>query len=99
MLTWDIGRVRITSVAELHDIPLPGPGLFPAATTEELGQITWLRPRFADESENIYLRIQALVVESEGRRIVVDTCIGNDKVRTLEFMSGMRTSFLSDLAD
>lgn len=32
------------------------------------------------------------------RRIMVDTCVGNDKTRDFELFANMRTSFLDDLA-
>ena len=43
------------------------------------------------------MRIQALVVESQGRRIVVDTCLGNDKTRNNPFFADLHTTFLDDL--
>jgi glyoxylase-like metal-dependent hydrolase (beta-lactamase superfamily II) len=45
------------------------------------------------------LSIHALLVESQGRRIIVDTCLGNDKERLVEGW-GMRSGpFLSDIAE
>ena len=38
------------------------------------------------------------MVESRGKRIVVDTCVGNDKDRTLPPLHHLHTSFLDDLA-
>jgi glyoxylase-like metal-dependent hydrolase (beta-lactamase superfamily II) len=97
MLQWKIGDVLITSVAELDDAAIPGPAVIPAATPDAVLGIDWLRPHFADEAGNIKLRIQALVVESQGRRIVVDTCLGNDKPRTNEFFANLQTPFLTDM--
>jgi glyoxylase-like metal-dependent hydrolase (beta-lactamase superfamily II) len=98
MLQWRVGEVTITSVTELHDVPIPGAALLPAATPEALLAIDWLYPRFVDEKGNIRLRFQALVVESRGRRIVVDTCFGNDKPRNQPFFDRLHTPFLDDLA-
>jgi glyoxylase-like metal-dependent hydrolase (beta-lactamase superfamily II) len=39
-----------------------------------------------------------LVVDTGARRIVVDTCIGNDKERNIPTWSHLQTSFLADLA-
>jgi glyoxylase-like metal-dependent hydrolase (beta-lactamase superfamily II) len=97
MLQWKVGDVLISSVAELDDAPIPGPMVISAATPEAILAIDWLRPHFADDAGNIKLRIQALIVESAGRRIVVDTCLGNDKPRTKEFFANLQTPFLSDL--
>jgi glyoxylase-like metal-dependent hydrolase (beta-lactamase superfamily II) len=37
------------------------------------------------------------VIESQGKRIIVDTCIGNDKVRSNPVWSNLKLPFLSDL--
>jgi glyoxylase-like metal-dependent hydrolase (beta-lactamase superfamily II) len=97
MLQWTIGAVSVTSVTELDDPAIPGTAVIPAATPEAILDVGWLRPRFADDAGNIRLRIQALVVESEGRRIVVDTCLGNDKPRNNPFFANLQTPFLDDL--
>ena len=60
-------------------------------------RIDWLRPDFADDEGQLLLRIQALVVESEGQRIVVDTCVGNDKPRTLALFDRIQGPFLDEL--
>ena len=99
MLQWTIGEVTVSSVTEMYDIPIPGPVFIPAATPDAVLAVDWLRPRFADEAGNLLLRIQALVVESRGRRIVVDTCLGNDKPRTNPFFDGLQTTFLDDLTE
>jgi glyoxylase-like metal-dependent hydrolase (beta-lactamase superfamily II) len=97
MLQWKVGDVTISSVTELNDGVIPGTSVIPAATPEAVLAVEWLQPRFADEAGNIRLRIQALVVESQGRRIVVDTCLGNDKPRTKPFFDHLQTPFLADL--
>jgi glyoxylase-like metal-dependent hydrolase (beta-lactamase superfamily II) len=43
------------------------------------------------------MSIHALVVETPSRRIIVDTCIGNDKERDVPAWSRMQTHFLDDL--
>jgi glyoxylase-like metal-dependent hydrolase (beta-lactamase superfamily II) len=43
------------------------------------------------------MSIHALVVETPTKRIIVDTCIGNDKPRDIPTWSGLQTSFLQDL--
>jgi glyoxylase-like metal-dependent hydrolase (beta-lactamase superfamily II) len=93
---WNVGSVRITSVTEL-ELPIPGAGIVPEATPERLARHAWLTPRFVTPNGRLRLLIQALVVESGGRRIVVDTCVGNDKDRTLPPMHQLNTSFLDDL--
>jgi len=98
MLSWKVGSVTVSSITEMADVPVPGPAVIPAATADEVLAVGWVRPRFADDEGNVRMRIQALVVCSAGRRIVVDTCLGNDKPRTNPFFAGLQTPFLDDLA-
>jgi hypothetical protein len=96
--TWTLGAVRITSIKEL-ELPIPGPGIVLEATPERLAEhAAWLAPRFVTPDGRLRLLIQALVIESRGRRIVVDTCVGNGKARALPVFHELQTSFLDDLA-
>jgi glyoxylase-like metal-dependent hydrolase (beta-lactamase superfamily II) len=94
---WPSSSSSFGIVTELDDVSIPGEAVIPAATAQAILAVDWLRPRFADDAGNIRLRIQALVVESAGRRIVVDTCLGNDKPRINPFFAGLKTPFLDDL--
>jgi glyoxylase-like metal-dependent hydrolase (beta-lactamase superfamily II) len=96
MLQWKIGDVTVSSVAELDDGLVPGEAFLADASPEALLEVEWLRPTFVSDEGFVRMRIQALVVESQGRRIVVDTCLGNDKVRTKEFFHRLQTPFLTD---
>ena len=91
MLTWTIGDVRITCVVEMA-IPFPATVLFPAATPDAIAAVPWLTPHWINEEGFLTLSVQALVIEAPGRRIVVDTCMGNDKPRTGAGM--FKTDFL-----
>jgi len=95
-LQWKIGDVSVTRVVELDSI---GGTRFilPQATREAVRDIAWLAPHFADEDGRLKMSIHALVVETPSHRIVVDTCIGNDKERDVPAWSRMQTRFLSDL--
>jgi len=97
MLSWQVGDVRITRILELE---ATGGSRFilPQATPEVIRQIPWLAPHFADETGRLKMSVHALVVETPSRRIIVDTCIGNDKQRDIPTWSGLQTSFLADLA-
>lgn len=96
MNTWQVGDVRITSVVEIES-PIPGELVIPSATIPAVLAHPWLVPDFATEDGFLHLRIQLLVVESQGRRIAIDTCLGNDKPRTNEFFHQLQTPFLADL--
>jgi glyoxylase-like metal-dependent hydrolase (beta-lactamase superfamily II) len=97
MTTWQVGDVRITSVVEL-EAPIPGEVMIPQATADAVAAHSWLVPDFATTDGLLHLRIQLLVIESQGRRIAVDTCVGNDKDRTVEFFDHMQLPFLEQLA-
>jgi glyoxylase-like metal-dependent hydrolase (beta-lactamase superfamily II) len=97
MNRWQIGDVKITRVVELETVS-KGTFVLPDATLENIqGEGKWMIPHFADESGRLRMSIHALIVESGGKRIVVDTCIGNDKRRGFPGWNMLQTSFLSDL--
>ena len=96
MLKWQIGEVSVTQIVELSTASL-GPYLLPQADPGALLEVPWLRP-FIDDDGRIVLSVHALVVESEGERLIVDTCIGNDKERTYPRWNRMQTDFLDRLA-
>jgi len=97
MNQWQIGKVRITRVVEMQ---VTGGSRFilPDATREACLPIEWLAPHFMDEKGNLIMSIHALVIDTSQRRIIVDTCIGNDKERSIPNWSNLQTSFLKDLA-
>jgi glyoxylase-like metal-dependent hydrolase (beta-lactamase superfamily II) len=92
MLKWRIGDVRVTQIVELTTASL-GPYLLPQATPERLLPVPWLKP-FIDDSGKIILSMHALVVETQGQTLVVDTCIGNDKPRSYPRWNLMQSDFL-----
>ena len=97
MQRWQIGQVRVTRVVELETASI-GKFVLPDAVPDNVKPIGWLRPHFVDSDGRLVMSIHALVVESQGRRIVVDTCIGNDKPRALPAWNMMQGTFLEDLA-
>ena len=78
MMKWRIGEVTVTKIVELK---VTGGSRFilPQATPEAILPINWLRPDFADEHGRLKMSIHALVAETPSRRILIDTCLGNDK--------------------
>ncbi|MBI5506307.1 MAG: MBL fold metallo-hydrolase [Deltaproteobacteria bacterium] len=97
MLGWKIGDVTITCVVETTSCELDEI-LFPEVAREEREAISWLRPHFLDADGRMLLSFQCFVVESCGRRIVVDTCVGNDKDRPMPDWNHRSGPFLQDLA-
>lgn len=97
-MKWKIGRVTVTKIVELE---ATGGTRFilPQATKEACLPMQWMRPHFMDDEGRLRMSVHALVVEAPGRRIVVDTCLGNDKQgRDVPGWNGLQTPFLADLA-
>jgi glyoxylase-like metal-dependent hydrolase (beta-lactamase superfamily II) len=101
MLSWQIGAVKITCVVEmLIPFPYDPQGFFLRdATPEALKASPWLYPHFANEDGSLNVSSHALLVEAPGLRLMVDTCIGNDKPRHLLGGNPLATPFLQHLAD
>jgi glyoxylase-like metal-dependent hydrolase (beta-lactamase superfamily II) len=100
MLNWKIGDVTVTRVVEM-ELPVPyneKRPLFREATPETLRTIPWLYPHFVTPDDHMLLSIHALLVEAPGLRLVVDTCVGNDKARSMLMGQMLNTPFLSHLA-
>ena len=98
MNQWTVGDVKITRVVEIESL---GGSRFilPDATREACLAYTWMQPHFMDEQGNLQMSVHALVVDTGDRRILVDTCIGNDKERHVPNWSHLQTHFLQDLSD
>jgi len=93
---WQVGRVKISRVVELGSISSMT-RIIPDATPERLLGIPWLRPHFIDEAGNMRGSIHALLVDTGDRRIIVDTCVGNDKPRPNAAYNMLQTRFLADI--
>jgi glyoxylase-like metal-dependent hydrolase (beta-lactamase superfamily II) len=97
-MRWIVGKVAVTKVVELEATG-GSRFLLPQATPGAVREILWLAPHFADENGRLRMSIHALVVETPGgRRILVDTCLGNDKQgRRIPHWNGRRGTFLRDM--
>jgi glyoxylase-like metal-dependent hydrolase (beta-lactamase superfamily II) len=99
MLKWRIGDVSIMKLVEL-EVTGGSRFLLPQATKEEVRPIAWLRPHFADDEGRLRMSIHTFLVQTPTRRIVVDTCLGNDKEnRRIPHWNNLQTRFLSDMAE
>ena len=99
MNRWTIGDVRVTRVVE-SEMPWDGTFLLPEATAENVTkERSWLYPMFADDAGLLRMSIHAFVVESRGKRILIDTCVGNDKQRPVPEWDRQQWPFLTALAE
>lgn len=97
-MQWTVGRVKITNVLE---IGATGGTRFilPQATPQEAQKMPWLVPHYANAEGRLRLNVQSWIVETPTNRIIVDTCIGNDKTnRSVPAWNGLSKPFLNDLA-
>jgi len=92
---WNVGDVKVTSIMETAD-RIPWAPLFPAETADHYKKYSWLVPRFVTPEGQIILAVQAFVLEIRGQRIVIDTCVGNDRAREMQQCSDLQTAFLGD---
>ena len=98
-MKWQVGDVTVTKIVELE---MTGGTRFrlPQATREEVLTIPWLVPHFADAEGRLTLSIHALIIETPSQRIVVDTCLGNDKQgRRIPHWNDRQGRFLEDMTD
>jgi glyoxylase-like metal-dependent hydrolase (beta-lactamase superfamily II) len=74
---WKIGDVRVRAAVEVA-IPVPAAAVVADLNLESAAEhLAWLQPNYVDADGNILLAVQSFLVESAGRRIIVDTCFGH----------------------
>jgi len=95
-MTWRVGSVTVAKVLE-RELPVPLDGLLDDVPDDVVGRYPWLAPDFMDRDGNARLFIHGLVVDTGERRILVDTCMGDD--RPVGTVPGMPSGFLGALAD
>jgi len=76
-MEWRVGNASIRRLWERNVVPLDPTRFFPDATPAAMAAIPWLHPWFTDERGRITLSIAAFLIESRGRRILIDTGIGD----------------------
>ena len=101
MLSWKVGAVTITRVVET-EMPIEYDEKRPflkQARPEILAQTPWLSPHYVTPTGGLRLSIHALLVETPGLRLVVDTCVGNDRPRKFIGDVPLATPFLERMAE
>jgi glyoxylase-like metal-dependent hydrolase (beta-lactamase superfamily II) len=98
-LRWQVGDVTVTRIVETAPITSPVSMMFPDDDRSLLAPHDWLKPHFLSPEGEMLVAWQCFVVETPERRIMVDTCIGNDRKRFFDIFSNLSTPFLSDLQE
>ena len=94
-MRWQIGDVTVTRIVESTFEGLEA--FLPEATPEVVLKYDWLRPFLTPEGV-LKFSIHALVIETPSRRMIVDTCVGNEKPREVfPIWHMLQTGFLDDL--
>ena len=97
-ITWTIGDVRITRIVEV-EAQLPFEEFLPQASPEALApHAEWLRPPFLNNDGSLTISVHALLVESAGQKIIVDTCVGEKPIEGFEILNPASYDFLDRLA-
>ncbi len=98
MQHWTIGQVEIDCLVEVA-MAIPGTGLIGDLTAEGVADhLDWLQPDYLDDQLQITVAIQSMLVRSQGRRILVDTCFGNDRRLPYPGMPPLQTDYLERLS-
>ena len=96
---WTFGDVRVTRVLDLPPTVCDVTIFLPTTRDEVIGRLDWLYPDFATSEGDIVVHFQAFVIEAQGKRIMVDPCVGNDKPRQHPLVAMRDGPFLRRLAD
>jgi len=83
MRTLDFGGVTVDRVVETEGPSYHAGFIFPDATDDAVaGEKDWLLPHFLDPtSGRLLMSLHSYVIRTKLHTILVDSCIGNDKVR------------------
>lgn len=96
-LKWTVGDVEIYQIVELEAGEIIQE-VIGNATPENIREISWLFPHFADEAGNIKALVQGFLIKSNDKSILIDTCNGNNKDRVdIPVWAKLQTDFLKRL--
>jgi len=100
MVTFAVGSLSIKRIWEMNDHTFNLRSFFPLSTDEAvLKHLDWMVPtHFNPHNGNIALSMHSWLIDTGSEKILVDTCVGNDKVRPgRDQWTGLRTQFLERL--
>ncbi len=100
MDTITLGHVEITRVVELPAKGRARDYVFPDVPVEHWrAHEKWLAPTFLDPAaDEVHMMIQTWLIRSEGRTILIDTGVGNDRERpAMPSFHHLHTNYLGEL--
>lgn len=96
LMRWRVGQFTITKMVQ-EESPIDNAWLFAEATPERVRRHAWLSPHFATPDGLFKGAINVFAIEGQGRKIIVDTGVGNDKKRANPAWNMLHAPFLHDL--
>jgi len=97
-MKWEVGDVVVTRVQEI-EVSMRRDELFANASSEAFEKHRdWLMPDFVDSLGHFKIAIQAFFLETPQSRILVDSCVGNDRDLPAVGFAPLHGTFLEDLA-
>jgi glyoxylase-like metal-dependent hydrolase (beta-lactamase superfamily II) len=95
---WRVGDVSIAMLIERHSA-MAADNFVPKAGGELARHRDWLSPWALEDADQLRFVIQALCLEADGQKVVVDTCIGSRQLP--EMYAGLENdgSFIEALRD
>ena len=92
---WRVGDVRIARLVELEAF-VPRSALFGELPVPEPD---WLEPHWRNTEGRLGFSVHAFLIDDGERRMIIDTCVGNDKVRVSPFWHGRSGPFLAHMGE
>lgn len=96
--SWQVGDVKITRISEVL-ITMQPEWLLANTDTENVKTYPWLKPLYANDNGELLMSVHSFVLELNGKRIMIDTGIGNDKPRGSDFFNMLSNPFLEDMTE
>lgn len=93
---WQIGGVRVVRVIE-NEVTVPANLFFGDSELPDSTVHPWVVPRYRAADGRLVFSVHAFVVDDGQQRLIVDTCVGNDKQRTNPYFNRLDGQFLSRL--
>ena len=95
---WQIGDVQVTRLVEVNAHQDPFTMLSTECEPDMAKHFPWLMPNFATPQGIMKISFQAFAMKTPEKTIIVDTCIGEGRVREFEIFTHMQSDYLEDLA-
>lgn len=95
---WQVGDVEVVRIVEIDAHQDPFTMLSADFSAEIAMRHMWLAPNFMTDDGTMKISFQCFVVRAGNERIMIDTCIGNDREREFPVFSNLQGPFLEDLA-